>query len=74
MLPTTPPLPSPWPQVAGLQLTYDTVEDLRERMRDVAPHLTRVGELEAANFFALTSKLLKVTQQGCMCAWMVCTV
>ena len=57
-----PPLPFPLPrlQVTGLQLPYDTVEDLRGRMSDVAPHFSRVGELETANFFALANKLLKV--------------
>ena len=29
-------------------------------MWDVAPHLSRVGDLEAANFFALANQLLKV--------------
>ena len=29
-------------------------------MSDVAPHFSRVGELETANFFALANKLLKV--------------
>ncbi len=39
---------------------YSTLEEVRERLAEVAPHLTRYDELEPANYFALAQKLMKV--------------
>ncbi|CAI5507926.1 unnamed protein product [Closterium sp. Naga37s-1] len=33
-------------EVAGVALPYDTVEQVRERLREVAPHLARIDEVE----------------------------
>ncbi len=38
-------------QVVGETLPYDTLQQLRSRLSEVAPHLTRYGLVEPANFF-----------------------
>ena len=39
---------------------YDTLAGVRERLSEVAPHLTRYDDMESANFFKLAEKLVKV--------------
>jgi len=39
---------------------YSTLEEVRERLREIAPHLTRYDELEPANYFKLAEKLMQV--------------
>ena len=48
-------------QIVGFTLPYDELTELRERINEVAPHLTRYDHIEPANFFALTQKLMKVS-------------
>merc|ERR1712168_932936 len=38
-------------EIAGQSLPYDTLAELRGRMTDVAPNLTRYGDVEGANYF-----------------------
>ncbi|XP_073830636.1 NADH dehydrogenase (ubiquinone) 75 kDa subunit [Musca autumnalis] len=38
-------------EVAGTPLPYDTLDDLRNRLEDIAPHLTRWGKLEPAETY-----------------------
>uniref|UniRef100_A0A1Q3FLK2 NADH-ubiquinone oxidoreductase 75 kDa subunit, mitochondrial n=1 Tax=Culex tarsalis TaxID=7177 RepID=A0A1Q3FLK2_CULTA len=38
-------------EIAGAPLPYDTLDELRSRLEDIAPHLVRYGRLEKANFF-----------------------
>ena len=47
-------------QIVGSTLPYDELSEVRERLSEVAPHLTRYDDMEPANFFALAEKLLKV--------------
>ncbi len=49
-------------EVAGQPLPYDNLDELRNRMEDIAPHLVRLGRLEEANFYAQAEALLKVTK------------
>ena len=51
-------------EVSGYKLPYDNLQDLRSRMKEVAPHLVKYGDLEAANFFALAAKLLKSSKMA----------
>lgn len=37
-------------EVAGRKLPYDNIVEIRHRLSEVAPHLTRYGEVEAANY------------------------
>ncbi|XP_065929053.1 NADH-ubiquinone oxidoreductase 75 kDa subunit, mitochondrial isoform X2 [Magallana gigas] len=41
-------------------LPYDTIQEIRSRLEDVAPHLTRYGEAEEANYFKQANELTKV--------------
>lgn len=47
-------------QIAGYTLPYDSEEELRLRLSQIAPHLVTCGDLQPANYFALAHKMLKV--------------
>ena len=51
-------------QLAGFKLPYNSVEEIRDRMGELAPHLLRCGDLQEANFFALANKLLTVRRNN----------
>lgn len=44
----------------GVKLPYDTLNEVRDRLTDVCPSMTRYGDLEQANFLAEASNLVKV--------------
>lgn len=44
----------------GVKLPYDTLNEIRDRLTDVCPSMTRYGDLEQANFLAQASDLAKV--------------
>lgn len=44
----------------GLKLPYDTLNEVRDRLTDVCPSITRYGDLEQANYFTQASNLAKV--------------
>lgn len=46
-------------EICGDPLPYDTLNDIRRRMTEIAPNLTRYGDVEEANFFSLAKELLK---------------
>ncbi|XP_052864267.1 NADH-ubiquinone oxidoreductase 75 kDa subunit, mitochondrial-like [Anopheles cruzii] len=46
-------------EVAGVPLPYDTLDELRARMEDIAPHIVRYGRLEETNFSAVAEAVLK---------------
>ncbi|GJQ82258.1 Ndufs1 [Trypoxylus dichotomus] len=43
----------------GVKLPYDTLDEVRDRLEDVAPHLTRYGFSEDANYFRQALELSK---------------
>uniref|UniRef100_A0A1A9WX49 NADH-ubiquinone oxidoreductase 75 kDa subunit, mitochondrial n=1 Tax=Glossina brevipalpis TaxID=37001 RepID=A0A1A9WX49_9MUSC len=45
-------------EVAGTPLPYDTIDDLRCRIEDIAPHLVRLGKLEPAIFGGLEEEII----------------
>lgn len=47
-------------EVVGATLPYDTLDELRNRLEDIAPHLVRYGHLEVNNFYAQAEQLVKV--------------
>lgn len=47
-------------EVVGAKLPYDNLDELRNRMEDIAPHLVRYGSMEANNFYAQAEQLVKV--------------
>lgn len=38
-------------ELSGQKLGYDTLSEIRKRMAEIAPHLTRYGHVEQANYF-----------------------
>lgn len=46
----------------GVKLPYDTLNEVRDRLTDVCPSMTRYGDLEQANYFAQSSDLAKVIE------------
>ena len=44
-------------QVIGETLPYDTIHQIRARLTEVAPNLTRYGLVEEANYFAQAAQL-----------------
>uniref|UniRef100_A0A914KGU5 NADH-ubiquinone oxidoreductase 75 kDa subunit, mitochondrial n=1 Tax=Meloidogyne incognita TaxID=6306 RepID=A0A914KGU5_MELIC len=46
-------------EVAGKKLPYDTITEIRQRLSEVAPHLSRYGQVEDANFFRQAFTLSK---------------
>lgn len=46
-------------EVVGEPLPYDTLAELRRRMTEVSPNLTRYGDVEEANYFAQAAELAK---------------
>lgn len=50
-------------EVVGAKLPYDTLEEVRYRLEEVAPHLTRYGSAENANYFKQAEQLAKVERQ-----------
>lgn len=48
-------------QIVDVPLPYDNLKEVRARMEEVAPNLTRYGHVEEANYFAQATILAKVT-------------
>ena len=48
-------------QICYVTPDYETLAEVRERVTEVAPHLTRYDDMEPANFFKLAEKLAKVS-------------
>jgi len=46
-------------EISGNTLPYDTLEEVRNRMTEIAPHLTRYGSVETANFFAQSAQFVE---------------
>lgn len=47
-------------EIVGATLPYDTLDELRNRLEDIAPHLVRLGRREENNFYAQADQLVKV--------------
>ncbi|CAG9773892.1 unnamed protein product [Ceutorhynchus assimilis] len=54
-------------EIVGAKLPYDNLNEIRDRLDEVAPHLTKYGEAENANFFKQAQDLAKnvKTQLDC---------
>lgn len=48
------------PQLAGVTLPYDSLEEVRSRLAEVAPNLVRYDDVEDANYFKQATELAKV--------------
>ncbi|XP_071439349.1 NADH-ubiquinone oxidoreductase 75 kDa subunit, mitochondrial [Hetaerina americana] len=49
-------------EVIGHRLPYDTLQEVRQRLEEVSPNLTRYGEVEDANYFNEASELFKTVE------------
>ncbi|EFX87607.1 hypothetical protein DAPPUDRAFT_192333 [Daphnia pulex] len=49
-------------EVVGVKLPYDTLTQLRARLTEVSPNLTRYGDVESANYFAQAVELAKLVK------------
>lgn len=47
-------------EVVGQKLPYDTLQEIRQRLEEVSPNLTRYGDVEDANYFNEASELFKL--------------
>lgn len=47
-------------EIIGAKLPYDNLNEIRDRLDQVAPHLTRYGSAENANYFKQAEELAKV--------------
>lgn len=48
-------------KLAGVTLTYDTLDEVRDRLAEVAPNLVRYDDVEEANYFKQANELSKVS-------------
>lgn len=46
-------------EFVGETLPYDTMQEIQERLSEIAPHLTRYGKVEEANYLKQSSALLQ---------------
>ena len=47
-------------QILGVALPYEKLQDVRERLTEVSPNLTRYGDVEEANYFKQAQELATV--------------
>ncbi|KAM5229355.1 NADH-ubiquinone oxidoreductase 75 kDa subunit, mitochondrial isoform 1-T1 [Ctenodactylus gundi] len=50
-------------EIAGITLPYDTLDQVRNRLEEVAPNLVRYDGVEGANYFQQASELSKLVNQ-----------
>jgi NADH dehydrogenase (ubiquinone) Fe-S protein 1 len=50
-------------EVAGYNLNYDTLAEIRQRLTNVSPNLTRYGDVEDANYFKQAQLLAQSIKQ-----------
>lgn len=46
-------------QVCGVTLNYNDIDEIRNRIEQVAPNLNRIDSVEEANYFKQNAELLK---------------
>lgn len=47
-------------EIIGVKLPYDNMNEIRDRLEDVSPNLTKYGDVESANYFAQAAELAKL--------------
>lgn len=48
-------------EIVGAKLPYDNLNQIRDRLDEIAPHLTKYGAVEGANYFKQAEQLSKVS-------------
>ncbi|CAG9812802.1 unnamed protein product [Phaedon cochleariae] len=54
-------------EIVGAKLPYDKLNEIRDRLEEVAPHLTRYGSAEGANYFKQAEQLAKKSKSQLDC-------
>nr|CAD7444597.1 unnamed protein product [Timema bartmani] len=54
-------------EIIGQRLPYDTLKEIRDRLSEVSPNLTRYGDVEEANYFQQATELSKLVQAQLSC-------
>ncbi|CAG9857793.1 unnamed protein product [Phyllotreta striolata] len=54
-------------EIVGAKLPYDNLNQIRDRLDEIAPHLTRYGNAESANYFKQAAELSKKTESAIDC-------
>ncbi|CAH1108257.1 unnamed protein product [Psylliodes chrysocephalus] len=49
-------------EIVGAKLPYDNLNQIRDRLDEIAPHLTKYGAVEGANYFKQAEQLSKNTK------------
>lgn len=55
-------------ELAGLSLSYDSLEEVRSRLAEVSPNLVRYDDVEGANYFKQANELAKAVNQDLIAA------
>ncbi|XP_063227518.1 NADH-ubiquinone oxidoreductase 75 kDa subunit, mitochondrial [Bacillus rossius redtenbacheri] len=50
-------------EIVGKSLPYDTLQEIRDRLAEVSPSITRYGDVEEANYFKQAMELSKLVKQ-----------
>ncbi|KAM9820443.1 NADH-ubiquinone oxidoreductase 75 kDa subunit, mitochondrial [Neosynchiropus ocellatus] len=58
-------------ELAGVTLPYDSLEEVRSRLAEVAPNLVRYDDVEEANYFKQANELSKAVKQDLIAAPLV---
>lgn len=51
------------PQLVGVTLPYDSLDEVRSRLAEVSPNLVRYDNVEEANYFRQANELAKVDEE-----------
>ncbi|XP_004066663.1 NADH-ubiquinone oxidoreductase 75 kDa subunit, mitochondrial [Oryzias latipes] len=58
-------------ELAGVTLPYDTLDEVRSRLAEVAPNLVRYDDVEEANYFKQANELAQAVNQNLVAAPLV---
>ncbi|XP_041365548.1 NADH-ubiquinone oxidoreductase 75 kDa subunit, mitochondrial-like [Gigantopelta aegis] len=50
-------------EIAGVTLPYEKLDEIRHRLGEVAPNLTRIGDVEEANYFKQAQELAQLVKE-----------
>lgn len=51
------------PQLVGVTLPYDSLDEVRSRLAEVSPNLVHYDNVEEANYFRQANELAKVDEE-----------
>jgi NADH dehydrogenase (ubiquinone) Fe-S protein 1 len=51
-------------EILGITLPYDNLNEIRRRMAEISPNLTKFGDVEEANYFAQAAELAQLVNKN----------